>query len=327
MKRDLQEGALIQIFDMQTYFPIRKGILKRVVGHVKAVDGVDLVIPQKQTVALVGESGCGKTTLGKSLIRLIEPTGGQAFYNGQDLMALREGKLRPLRKDIQIIFQDPNGSLNPRMTVGEIITEGMKVFKIGGNARERLEKAKELLVTVGMYPEDVKRYPHEFSGGQKQRICIARVLAVEPKFVVCDEAVSALDVSIQAQILNLLKKLQKKFDLTYLFITHDLGVVEYIADTVLVMYLGQIVEEAPCEELFKNSKHPYTQVLMSSIPRVDLDAQHDRVILEGDVPSPINPPSGCRFHTRCPYAMDKCKVEIPPLKSLSDKHKYRCFLD
>jgi peptide/nickel transport system ATP-binding protein len=327
MKRDLQEGALIQIFDMQTYFPIRKGILKRVVGHVKAVDGVDLVIPQKQTVALVGESGCGKTTLGKSLIRLIEPTGGQAFYNGQDLMALREGKLRPLRKDIQIIFQDPNGSLNPRMTVGEIITEGMKVFKIGGNARERLEKAKELLVTVGMYPEDVKRYPHEFSGGQKQRICIARVLAVEPKFVVCDEAVSALDVSIQAQILNLLKKLQKKFDLTYLFITHDLGVVEYIADTVLVMYLGQIVEEAPCEELFKNPKHPYTQVLMSSIPRVDLDAQHDRVILEGDVPSPINPPSGCRFHTRCPYAMDKCKVEIPPLKSLSDKHKYRCFLD
>jgi peptide/nickel transport system ATP-binding protein len=303
-------SVLVEARDVAMHFPIRKGVLKRVVGHVKAVDGVNLTIHRGSTAALVGESGCGKTTLGKSLIRLLPATGGSVRFDGTDLTALGEQELRRVRRRAQIVFQDPYSSLNPRMMVREIIEEGMLVHGLGGSASERRERVAHLLDSVGLSPDAASAYPHEFSGGQRQRIGVARVLAVEPDFVVCDEPTSALDVSIQAQILNLLGDLQDEFGLTYLFITHDLAVVEYLADAVAVMYLGRIVERAPTESLFDEPLHPYTQALLSAIP--DPDRGGERIRLEGDVPSPSAPPPGCHFHPRCPHAMPVCR-EVYPL--------------
>ncbi len=304
-------GPLLEATGVQKYFPIRKGILQRTVGHVKAVDGVDLTIHRGSTVALVGESGCGKTTLGKTLIRLLPPTAGRVDFEGPDLMTLGEAALRELRREVQFVFQDPYSSLNPRMMVHEIIEEGMRVHGIGGTPAERKERIAELLEHVGLPARAAASYPHEFSGGQRQRIGVARVLAVEPSFVVCDEPTSALDVSIQAQILNLLSDLQDEHDLTYLFITHDLSVVEYLADEVAVMYLGRIVEQGPAESLFDEPLHPYTTALLSAVPSMHREERKARIRLEGDVPSPSNPPQGCHFHPRCKHAMPICREQYP----------------
>jgi peptide/nickel transport system ATP-binding protein len=317
---------LIQIKGLKVYFPIKKGVFKTVVGHVKAVDDVDLTIRTGQTLALVGESGCGKSTLGKALLQLLRPTAGQVIVEGQDLTKLDRSALQPYRRKLQVIFQDPYSSLNQRMMVGEIVMEGMQAHGIGRNRAEREERAKEILAQVGLGPEVIHRYPHEFSGGQRQRISIARCLAVEPDFIVCDEATSALDVSVQAQILNLLEKLQADLGLTYLFITHNLGVVEYLADEVAVMYLGRIVEQGKTEEVFSNPRHPYTQALLSAIPKLDPATGIEKIRLSGDVPSPINPPSGCHFHTRCPYVMPRCREQYPPSYAQSDTHAAKCFL-
>ncbi len=318
--------AYVSMQDLQVYFPIRKGLLKKIVGHVKAVDGVTLDIPRGKTLALVGESGCGKTTLGKSLLQLVKPTGGSVFAGETELTGLSRRALMPFRRRLQIIFQDPYSSLNPRMMVGEIITEGMATHGLGANRRERERKAGELLERVGLAPDMVSRYPHEFSGGQRQRIGIARCLAVEPEFIVCDEATSALDVSVQAQILNLLEGLQKELNLTYLFITHNLGVVEYFADEVAVMYLGRIVERGKTEDVFKDPKHPYTRALLSAVPQIDPNTKLEKIHLPGDVPSPINPPSGCHFHPRCVEATAECRESYPGEYSLSPSHCTRCFL-
>jgi peptide/nickel transport system ATP-binding protein len=317
---------LITMKDLKVYFPIKKGVFKTVVGHVKAVDGVDLTIRKGQTLALVGESGCGKSTLGKALLQLLRPTGGQVFVEGKDLTTLDRSALLPYRRKLQVIFQDPYSSLNQRMMVGEIVMEGMQAHGIGRSRVEREERAKELLVQVGLGPEVIHRYPHEFSGGQRQRISIARCLAVEPEFIVCDEATSALDVSVQAQILNLLEQLQADLGLTYLFITHNLGVVEYLADEVAVMYLGRIVEQGKTAEVFRNPRHPYTQALLSAIPKLDPATGVEKIRLSGDVPSPINPPVGCHFHTRCPHVMPRCLEQYPPDYPQSDTHTVKCFL-
>ncbi|MFP4057617.1 MAG: dipeptide ABC transporter ATP-binding protein [Candidatus Brocadiia bacterium] len=320
------DGPLVEARDVRMHFPIRKGVLKRVVGHVKAVDGVDLTIRRGRTAALVGESGCGKTTLGKTLIRLLPATSGTVRFDGTDLTTLREHELRRVRRRAQIVFQDPFSSLNPRMMVREILEEGMRVHGLGGNAGQRRGRVDHLLECVGLPPDAATSYPHEFSGGQRQRIGIARVLAVEPDFVVCDEPTSALDVSIQAQILNLLGDLQAEFGLTYLFITHDLGVVEYLADEVAVMYLGRIVERGPTEALFDQPLHPYTQALLSAIPRVEERRRAERIRLEGDVPSPSSPPQGCHFHPRCPRAMDVCREAYPPETRPQAARTVRCHL-
>jgi len=301
-------------------------LLKRTVGHVRAVDGVDMAIRKGDTLALVGESGCGKTTLGKSLLQLIRPTDGSVVYDKVDLTGLGRRELLPYRRKLQIIFQDPYSSLNPRMMVSEIIQEGMAAHQIGSGKSDRAERIRELIPKVGLDPDMIHRYPHEFSGGQRQRIGIARCLAVEPEFLVCDEATSALDVSVQAQILNLLKNLQTEFDLTYLFITHDLSIVEYFADEVMVMYLGRIVERGMAEEIFDNFKHPYTKALLSAIPRIDQENGRKTIRLEGDVPSPINPPTGCHFHPRCPSAMPICSETYPDEVSFSPSHACRCYL-
>jgi peptide/nickel transport system ATP-binding protein len=316
----------LSIQDLKTHFPIRKGLLKRVVGHVKAVDGVTLTLRRGETLALVGESGCGKTTVGKSIIRLLDPTAGSISYAGKDLSTLSRSQMHPLRKKLQMIFQDPGSSLNPRMMVSEILMEGMETHKIGANRAERMERAKALLQRVGLDPSLVMRYPHEFSGGQRQRIGIARALTVEPDMLVCDESTSALDVSVQAQILNLLKDLQAELGLTYLFITHDLSVVQYLADRVAVMYLGRVVEEGTNEEIFGNPKHPYTRALLSAVPQVDVDSGVEKITLSGDVPSPINPPDGCHFHPRCPQARPECAASYPDSVSFSDSHCCRCVL-
>ena len=318
--------SLISVKNLRTWYPIRKGVLQRVVGHVRAVDGVSFDIPEGKTLALVGESGCGKTTTGKSILRLVKAPDGQIEYNGRDLLQLTEAELRPLRRDLQIIFQDPYSSLNPRLTVGQTIMEGMAIHRLGDNAAVREERTVKLLKRVGLNEDSLRRYPHEFSGGQRQRVGIARALAVEPRFIVCDEPISALDVSIQAQILNLLKDLQEEFHLTYLFITHDLGVVEYIADEVAVMYLGRIVEQSPCEELFDQPMHPYTQALLSSIPVPDPKSRHQRIVLQGDVPSPIDPPSGCHFHPRCSMAEKECSSTEQSLEELRPGHSARCMV-
>ncbi|HUT37462.1 MAG TPA: ABC transporter ATP-binding protein [Planctomycetota bacterium] len=317
---------LVEALGLARHFAIRKGILQRVVGHVKAVDGVDLTIPRGRTLALVGESGCGKSTLGKTLIRLMPPTAGTIRFDGTDLTALREHELRSIRRRAQIVFQDPFSSLDPRMMVREIVEEGMSVHRLGGSAAERRDRIEHLLGSVGLPPDAATAYPHEFSGGQRQRISIARALAVEPDFIVCDEPTSALDVSIQAQILNLLSDLQDEFGLTYLFITHDLGVVEYLADEVAVMYLGRIVEQSPAESLFDEPLHPYTQALLSAIPDAGPAGPRERIRLAGDVPSPSAPPPGCHFHPRCRHALPICREVYPPETHLGSGRLVRCHL-
>lgn len=317
---------LIRTEDLKVYFPIKKGLFKRTVGNVKAVDGVDLKIKRKSTLGLVGESGCGKTTLGKAILQLIRPTEGSVYYKDTELVNLSRSSLKPFRQRLQVIFQDPFSSLNPRMMVSEIIEEGMRVHDIGSNHKKRLELIGELLPKVGLDPDMMYRYPHEFSGGQRQRVGIARCLAVNPEFIVCDEATSALDVSVQAQIINLLGTLQSDFDLTYLFITHDLSVVEYIADEIAVMYLGRIVEFGKTEEIFRDAKHPYTEALLSAVPKIEPETGKKKIRLEGDIPSPSNPPSGCHFHPRCPYAMERCFQEYPPSFEFSDIHFAKCWL-
>jgi oligopeptide/dipeptide ABC transporter ATP-binding protein len=319
------ETPLLEVEGLRTWFPIKEGLLRRTVGHIRAVDGVSFRIAPGKTMALVGESGCGKTTVGRSLLRLIEPDQGAVRYRGRNLLELAPKELRQARRELQMVFQDPTTALDPRMRVREILTEGMEAYGIGKSDTDRVERARVLLETVRLEGRHLNRYPHEFSGGQRQRLGIARALSVEPKLIVLDEAVSALDVSIQAQILNLLSDLQRDLGLAFLFITHDLSVVRYIADEVCVMYLGQVVERAKTEDLFRAPKHPYTQGLLASIPSIDPDHRSLEVRVLGDVPSPSRPPSGCRFHTRCPKAKARCSREMPPLYDV-DQRIVRCFL-
>jgi peptide/nickel transport system ATP-binding protein len=322
----IEPVPLLCIDNLVVHFPIRQGVLRRVVSRVRAVDGVTLQIHRGQTLALVGESGCGKTTLGKALLQLIRPTGGHVLMDGQDLTTLNRHALHPYRRRLQVIFQDPYAALDPRMMVGEIVMEGMAAHGIGRIRQEREARVQTILTQVGLDPEMINRYPHEFSGGQRQRIGIARCLAVEPDFIVCDEATSALDVSVQAQILNLLAKLQADLGLTYLFITHNLGVVVYLADEVAVMYLGRIVEHGTTEAVFQYPRHPYTQALLSAVPRFDAESGAEKIRLAGDVPSPIRPPSGCHFHPRCPHATPHCRTHYPPAYRVSTSHAVNCFL-
>jgi len=316
--------ALLRVQNLKKYFPIRGGLFSREVARVHAVDDVSFDIQPGETLGLVGESGCGKSTTGRTILRLIEPTAGEVWFEDRNVTALDKRALRQIRKEMQIIFQDPYASLNPRMTVRSIIGEALVIHKLAKNRREREDRVVQLLETVGLSAEHLRRYPHEFSGGQRQRIGIARALAVSPKLIVCDEPVSALDVSIQAQIINLLEELQQKFGLTYLFIAHDLSVVEHISTRVAVMYLGKIVEIAPAKELYANPKHPYTEALLSAVPIPDPATRRKRILLEGDVPSPINPPSGCRFHTRCPIRVPSCAENEQVLKEISPDHWVAC---
>jgi len=318
---------LLEVEGLRTYFPLRKGLLKKTAGYVKAVDGVSFKIASGQTLGLVGESGCGKTTIGRTILKLIPATQGKVRFAGQDVFELTSRKLRQLRRNMQLIFQDPFGSLNPRMTIGNIIGESLKVHKItqGSARRARVE---ELLEKVGLSAGYISRYPHEFSGGQRQRIGIARALALNPKFIVCDEPVSALDVSIQSQIINLLMDLQEEMALTYLFIAHDLAVVEHISDYVAVMYLGKIVEYASADELYANSRHPYTMALLSAIPKPIPSRKSERIVLKGEVPSPVNPPTGCPFHPRCHMRIARCGRDIPQLeqKAGNPDHLASCWV-
>ncbi len=320
-------APLLQVKNLVKQFPIRGGVLQRVVDKVHAVDGVSFDLAAGETLGVVGESGCGKSTTGRCVLRLIEPTSGEVWFEGQNVTALGKEELRALARDMQIIFQDPFASLNPRMTVGAIVGEGLVIHRLAKNAKEIEERVAQLLATVGLSGDHMRRYPHEFSGGQRQRIGIARALAVDPKLIVCDEAVSALDVSIQAQVINLLEDLQGQFNLTYIFIAHDLSVVEHISDRVAVMYLGRIVEIAPANKLYTNPLHPYTEALLSAVPIPDPQVKRQRIMLQGDVPSPIHPPSGCHFHTRCAIAQKGlCDVQRPELKQSSEGHWVSCHL-
>jgi len=326
IKMQTQEKPdLLVVKDLVKYFPVRSGILQRTTAWVKAVDKVSFTVKSGETLGMVGESGCGKTTVGRSLLRLIEPTSGEVAFNGEDIIRMRPQSLKTLRRDMQIIFQDPYASLNPRMPIGEAVMEGLQIHKIG-QPKERWEVAINMLKKVGLEKYHARRYPHEFSGGQRQRIGIARALALQPKFIVCDEPVSALDVSIQSQVLNILKDLQKEFGLTYLFIAHNLSVVEHISDRVAVMYLGKIVELTDRDTLYREPLHPYTKALLSAIPIPHPNFKRERTILKGDVPSPLNPPSGCRFHTRCPVAIAKCSQEEPEFKEVKPGHLVACWL-
>lgn len=314
---------LIDIQDLQVHFPIKSGLLQKTVGVVKAVDHVSFQIGENETVGLVGESGCGKSTIGRAIVRLNQPTGGQILYRDQDILSLQGEPLRQLRQNLQIVFQDPYSSLNPRYTVKRLIAEVLTVQK-GYSVKDAYDKVGELLERVGLPPVYAERYPHEFSGGQRQRIAIAKALALEPEFIVCDEAVSALDVSIQSQIINLLTDLKEQLGITYLFISHALNVIEHISDRVVVMYLGSIMETAKTEELFANPLHPYTKALISAIPIVSGQEQRERIVLSGDVPSAANVPSGCRFHTRCPFACEQCRCEAPAMREASPGHFVAC---
>jgi oligopeptide transport system ATP-binding protein len=324
-----ENEVLLNVGDLKMHFPITKGIIfQRQVGAIKAVDGISFALFKGETLGLVGESGCGKSTTGRAILQLYRPTAGEVVFEGTDLTKLKGEDLRKMRRRMQMIFQDPYASLNPRMTVGSIIGEPLEVHNIGSNKKERQERVQELLKIVNLNPYFINRYPHEFSGGQRQRIGIARALAVNPAFIVCDEPISALDVSIQAQIINLLEDLQDNLGLTYLFIAHDLSVVRHISDRIAVMYLGKIVELAERDELYADPKHPYTQALLSAVPIPDpvIENQRQRIILEGDVPSPANPPKGCHFCTRCPRVMDICRQEEPPFKDYGGGHFAACWL-
>ncbi|MCM3719971.1 ABC transporter ATP-binding protein [Fictibacillus phosphorivorans] len=320
-----QTQPLVEVENLKMHFPIKGGVLGKKVGEVKAVDGVSFFIKKGETLGLVGESGCGKSTTGRMLLRLLEPTEGKIYFEGEDITKLSTNEMRKKRREMQMVFQDPFASLNPRHTVEKILEEPLIVHGVKDKA-ERKRRVKELLEVVGLSSWHAKRYPHQFSGGQRQRIGIARALAVNPKLIIADEPVSALDVSIQSQVLNLMQDLQKEFDLTYLFIAHDLGVVRHISDRVGVMYLGQIVELSDSEMLYDDPKHPYTQALLSAVPIPDVEHQKDRVILQGDVPSPSNPPAGCPFHTRCPAAMEHCGSVKPVLKEVDEGHYVACHL-
>lgn len=320
-----EEDVLLRVADLQKWFPIKGGLFSRTVAHVKAVDGVTFDVRKGETVGLVGESGCGKTTTGRMILRLIEPTSGSVNFEGVDVLSLRGEEMRKMRREMQIIFQDPYASLNPRMTVGDIIGEPLEIHRVARGA-DKQRRVGELLELVGLRAQHARRFPHEFSGGQRQRIGIARALALNPKLIVCDEPVSALDVSIQSQVLNLLKELQEEFGLTYIFIAHGLHVVKHISDRVVVMYLGKVAEIADADDLFTKPLHPYTEALLSAIPIPDPTAKRDRIVLTGDVPSPVNPPAGCRFHTRCPYVMDVCREVEPVLTDVGGRHQVACHL-
>ncbi len=316
---------LLEIRNLKKHFPVGEGLFSRNKGAVKAVDGVNLAVNEGETLGLVGESGCGKSTLGRTILRLIEPTGGEVIFEGKNLLSMSQRELRDMRREMQIISQDPYASLNPRMRVGDIVGEGLEIHKLAKGKAKR-DRVMELLHQVGLREDHYGRYPHEFSGGQRQRIGIARALAVSPRFIVCDEPVSSLDVSIQAQIINLLQELQEKMHLTYLFISHDLRVVEHISHRVAIMYLGKVVEIANSETIYRDAKHPYTRALLSAVPMPDTNRKKERVVLEGDVPSPVNPPPGCTFHPRCAYRAALCSQTEPPLDFDADRHGVACHV-
>jgi oligopeptide/dipeptide ABC transporter ATP-binding protein len=319
-------SPLLEVTDLVKHYPVRAGVLRRAVGTVHAVDGVSFALAKGETLGLVGESGCGKSTVARSVLRLVEPTSGQIRIDGTDITHLSKSDLRPVRRTMQIVFQDPFASLNPRMTAGDIVGEPLAVHGLG-SADEQRQRVATLFQQVGLRPDQMKNYPHQFSGGQRQRICIARALALQPRLIVCDEPVSALDVSIQAQVINLLIDLQREHGFSYLFIAHDLAVVAHISHRVAVMYLGRIVEIADKAELFDNPRHPYTQALLASVPLADPRKKRLQPLVDGDVPSPVNPPSGCAFHTRCRYAMPECKVERPALREAGPAHQVACLLN
>ena len=320
------EQSILKVSNLKVHFPIKGDLIPKNIGSVKAVDGVSFSIRQGETLGLVGESGCGKTTTGRAILGMEKALEGQVLFQGQDVLNINKKRMKEIRKDMQLVFQDPFGSLNPRMTIGDVLDEVLYIHKFG-DRKERNQRVSSLLDRVGLNKKHLNRYPHEFSGGQRQRIVIARALAVEPKLIICDEPVSALDVSIQAQIINLLEELQGSLGLTYLFIAHDLSVVRHISERIAVMYLGKIMEIADSEDIFKNTSHPYTKALIAAVPSIDPETKKEIILLEGDMPSPMNPPSGCRFHTRCQYAQEICIIEEPKPRDIGKNHIIACHFD